>query len=131
MFATDRYIELLKRFPPRPVHSDEELARMQEVVHNLLDQPQLTEEEREYLNVLGALIYEYEETQEPIPDIYGVELLKFLLKERNLDKQELLTIFTNESTIDDILAEKQELSAIYIQELAKFFNVPVALFFPS
>lgn len=32
---------------------------MQEVINRLLDKPQLTVEEREYLNVLGSLIYEY------------------------------------------------------------------------
>jgi HTH-type transcriptional regulator/antitoxin HigA len=28
------------------------------------------------LDLLGTLIYEYEQTQDPIPDIYGVEFLK-------------------------------------------------------
>jgi HTH-type transcriptional regulator / antitoxin HigA len=131
MFATDKYLELLKQYPPRPIHSDEDLELMQEVINGLLDKPKLTAEEREYLNVLGALIYEYEENQEPIPDIYGIELLKFMLEERNLQKQDLLSIFENESTVDDILDEKQELTPTYIQELAKFFNISPALFFPS
>jgi HTH-type transcriptional regulator/antitoxin HigA len=131
MFATDKYLELLKQYPPRPIHGDEDLELMQEVINGLLDKPKLTAEKREYLNVLGALIYEYEENQEPIPDIYGIELLKFMLKERNLQKQDLLSIFESESTIDDILDEKQDLTPIHIQELAKFFNISPALFFPS
>ena len=131
MFATDKYLELLKQYPPRPIHNEEDLEMMQEVINRLLDKPQLTAEEREYLNVLGSLIYEYEENQEPIPDIYGIELLKFILEERNLQKQDLLSIFESKSTLDDIFDGLQELTPIYIQKLANFLNISPDLFFPS
>jgi len=131
MFATDKYLELLKQSPPRPIHNEEDLEMMQEVINRLLDKPQLTVEEREYLNVLGSLIYEYEENQEPIPDIYGLELLKFILEERNLQKQDLLSIFESKSTLDDIFDGQQELTPIYIQKLANFLNISPDLFFPS
>ncbi|CCH98151.1 MAG: transcriptional regulator [Microcystis aeruginosa K13-05] len=131
MFATDKYLELLKQYPPRPIHNEEDLEMMQEVINRLLDKPQLTVEEREYLNVLGSLIYEYEENQEPIPDIYGLELLKFILEERNLQKQDLLSIFESKSTLDDILDGQQELTPIYIQKLANFLNISPDLFLPS
>jgi HTH-type transcriptional regulator/antitoxin HigA len=131
MFATDKYLELLKQYPPRPIDNEEDLEMMQQVINRLLDKPQLTAEEREYLNVLGALIYEYEENQEPIPDIYGLELLKFILEERNLQKQDLLSIFESKSTRDDILDGQQDLTPIYIQKLANFLNISPDLFFPS
>lgn len=131
MFAPDKYLELLKQYPPRPIHDEEDLEMMQEVINRLLDKPQLTVEEREYLNVLGSLIYEYEENQEPIPDIYGLELLKFILEERNLQKQDLLSIFESKSTLDDIFDGLQELTPIYIQKLANFLNISPDLFFPS
>ncbi len=131
MFATDKYLELLKQYPPRPIDNEEDLEMMQQVINRLLDKPQLTVEEREYLNVLGALIYEYEENQEPIPDIYGLELLKFILEERNLQKQDLLSIFESKSTLDDILGGQQDLTPIYIQKLANFLNISPDLFFPS
>ena len=131
MFATDKYLELLKQYPPRPIHNEEDLEMMQEVINRLLDKPQLTVEEREYLNVLGALIYEYEENQEPIPDIYGLELLKFILEEKNLQKQDLLSIFESQSTLDDIRGGQQELTPVYIQKLANFLNISPDLFSPS
>ena len=131
MFATDKYLELLKQYPPRPIDNEEDLEMMQQVINRLLDKPQLTVEEREYLNVLGALIYEYEENQEPIPDIYGLELLKFILEEKNLQKQDLLSIFESKSTLDDILDGQQDLTPVYIQKLANFLNISPDLFFPS
>ena len=131
MFATDKYLELLKQYPPRPIDNEEDSEMMQQVINRLLDKPQLTVEEREYLNVLGSLIYEYEENQEPIPDIYGLELLKFILEERNLQKQDLLSIFESKSILDDIFDGLQELTPIYIQKLADFFNISPALFSPK
>lgn len=130
MFITDRYLELLHQYPPRPIDSEEKLDAMQEVVNSLLDKSELTLEERDYLNVLGTLIYEYEQTQEPIPDIYGVELLKMLLEERDLRQKDLVSIFKTESIISDILKGKRELTARHIQELANFFNLSPAVFFP-
>jgi len=78
MFDTDKYLELLKQYPPRPIHNKKELENTEKVISSFLDKIrldkiQLTIEEREYLSVLGALIYEYEETHEVIPDIYGID----------------------------------------------------------
>ncbi len=130
MYTKDRYIELLKQFPPRPIKSEEDLEMTQEIVNQLLDKPQLTEEESDYLDVLGMLIYEYEKDLDIVPDIYGVELLKVLLEERNLKQKDLVSIFKTESIVSDVLNEKRKLTTRHIQELAEFFNVSPAVFFP-
>ena len=67
MFDTGKYLELLKQYPPRLIHNKEELENTEKVVNSfldkiILDKIELTIEEREYLSVLGVLIYEYEET---------------------------------------------------------------------
>jgi HTH-type transcriptional regulator/antitoxin HigA len=132
MLTIDRnkYLELLDQFPPRLIRSEEDFEATQEVVNNLLDKPSLTAEEREYLHVLGALIYEYEETLEPIPDIYGIKLLKFLLEEHNLRQKDLVPIFKTESIVSEILNGKRDLTVRHIQELAKFFKISPEMFFP-
>ena len=136
MFDTDKYLELLKQYPPRPIHNKEEVENTEKVISSfldkiILDKIQLTIEEREYLCVLGALIYEYEETYNVIPDIYGIELLKFLLELKNLQKQDLLSIFENQSILDDIFDGQQELTTVHVQKIADFFNISPALFFPK
>ncbi|MGK7879191.1 MAG: type II toxin-antitoxin system HigA family antitoxin [Crocosphaera sp.] len=130
MYTQDRYIELLKEFPPRPIKSEEDLEATQTIVNQLLDKTQLTEEESDYLDVLGMLIYEYEKDLDIVPDIYGVELLKVLLEERNLKDKDLVSIFKTESIISDVLNEKRKLTTRHIQELAEFFNLSPAVFFP-
>ena len=137
MFDINKYLKLLEQYPPRFIRNKEELENTEKVVSSLLDKLQLdkiqlTIEEREYLSVLAVLIYEYEEkNQKLIPDIYGIELLKVLLEERDLQKQDLLSIFENQSTLDDIFDERQELTDVHIQKLANLFNIPLALFFPK
>jgi len=130
MFSQSNYIELLKKFPPRPITSEEELAATQAVIDSLLDQPELTQEEQDYLNVLGTLVYEYEQTQNFIPDIYGVELLKVLISERDLKQKDLVSVFKTESIVSDILHQKRQLTTRHIQELGEFFNLSPAVFFP-
>ena len=130
MYTQDRYIKLLKQFPPRPIKSEEELEATQEIVNQLLDKPQLTEEESDYLDVLGMLIYEYEKDLDIVPDIYGVDFLKVLLEERNLKQKDLVSIFKTESIVSDVLNEKRKLTTRHIQELAEFFKVSPSVFFP-
>lgn len=127
---TDKYIQLLQKFPPRPITSEEDLETTQSVIDKLLDQTHLTQEESDYLNVLGALVFEYEQNQEPIPDIYGVDLLKVLISERKLKQKDLVPIFKTESIVSDILNKKRQLTTRHIQELADFFNLSPAVFFP-
>jgi len=130
MNNSNAYIELLTAFPPRPVTAESELIATQETIDSLLDKGELTPDERDYLNVLGTLVYEYEQTLEPIPDIYGIELLKALIVEFDLRQKDLVPIFKTESIVSDILREKRQLTTEHIQKLAEFFCVSPAAFFP-
>jgi len=131
MLISDNYLTLLANYPPRPIKSDRELTEVQTVIDSLLDRPKLSQDESDYLNVLGTLVYEYEISQELIPDIYGIELLKALLSEFGLKQKDLVPIFKTESIVSDILNNKRQLTARHIQELADFFSVSPAVFFPG
>ena len=63
MFATEpnSYIELLQKFPPRPIKSEADLLVVQEVIDAVLDSGEMTPEKQDYINVLGILVHEYEE----------------------------------------------------------------------
>ncbi|WP_414529830.1 helix-turn-helix domain-containing protein [Nodularia chucula] len=128
---TEAYIELLTTFPPRPINSQEEFAATQKVIDSLIDQSELTKDEQDYLNVLGTLVYEYEEKHNVIPDIYGVELLKALIIELGLKQKDLVPIFQTESIISQILSGQRELTVNHINQLAKRFHISPAAFFTS
>lgn len=124
------YIELLQAFPPRPIKSEEDLEKTQAVVDSLLDKERLSQDEKDYLSLLGTLIYEYEEKQDIIPDIYGIDLLKVLIAELNLRQKDLVPIFKTESIVSDVLNGKRKLTLEHIQKLADFFHVSPTVFFP-
>ena len=130
MLHTDTYIELLKAFPPRTIKTEEDLEATQNVVDSLIDKGKSTQDERDYLNLLGTLIYEYEQTQDIVPDIFGVDLLKALIAELNLRQKDLVPIFKTESIVSDILNGKRNLTVEHIQKLAEFFDISPAVFFP-
>lgn len=128
---TDKYIQLLQKFPPRTITNDQQLAATQEVIDSLLDRAELTPEESDYLNVLGTLVFDYEQKNETIADIYGVELLKVLIAERNLRQKDLIPVFKTESIVSEILNGKRQLTVRHLQELAQFFNLSPAVFLPE
>lgn len=139
------YIELLQAFPPHPIKSESELFTTQKVIDSLIDRAPLTTDEEDYLNVLGTLVYEYERSTErillgqsicpkkslPIPDIYGIELLKVLMEEHGLRQKDLVPIFKTESIVSDILKSRRKLTTRHIQELAELFHLSPTAFFPT
>lgn len=122
------YIDLITTFPPRPITNDAELAATQNQINSILDKGKLTQDDRDYLKVLGTLVYDYEDKNEPMPTLKGVELLKALLEESNLQPKDLVPIFPSESIVLDILNEQCELTASQIKELAVFFHFSPAAF---
>jgi HTH-type transcriptional regulator/antitoxin HigA len=123
------YIELITTFPPRPITNEAELIATQNQINSILDKGKLTQDDRDYLKVLGILVYDYEDKNEPMPILKGVELLKALLEESNLQPKDLASICQSESIVLDILDGQRELTATQIKELATFFHISPADFF--
>ena len=117
------YIEMLTTFPPRPIKSSIECDEVQAVIDRLLDEQKLSEEQRDYLNLLGLLIEDYEAKVFPISDIYGVELLKVLIADRSLKQKDLVPIFKTESIVSAVLSGQRNLTVEHIENLARFFHL--------
>ncbi|MBE9057571.1 type II toxin-antitoxin system HigA family antitoxin [Sphaerospermopsis sp. LEGE 08334] len=122
------YLELITSFPPRKITSEEELTRTQNIIDELLDQGNLTPDERDYLHLLGLVVSEYEDQNYPIRDIYGVELLKVLMAELNLQFTDLISIFEDETILSDVIAGKQTLTIEHIEKLSDFFHIDPSVF---
>jgi HTH-type transcriptional regulator / antitoxin HigA len=117
------YIELITTFAPRPIKDEAELITTQNRINFILDKGNLTQDDQDYLNVLGTLLYDYEEKHEKMPILKGVALLKALLEESNLQPKDLIHICESESNILDILNGKAKLTNNQIKELAAFFQI--------
>jgi HTH-type transcriptional regulator / antitoxin HigA len=127
----EKYIDLLNAFPPRPIKSRKDFSAIQKVVDALLDAKKLSSDQKEYLNLLGMIIHEYEERVVEIPDVYGVELLNALIEEWDLKQKDLVPIFKTESIVSAVLNGHRQLTVEHIQKLATFFGLSPAVFFPQ
>ncbi|HBC42447.1 helix-turn-helix domain-containing protein [Pseudanabaena mucicola] len=125
------YIDLLTEFPPRPIYSEQDLDAVQKVVDDLIDRGNLSDDEKDYMNVLCTLVEQYEQIHHPIPDIYGVELIEALLEEFDLKQKDLVPIFKTESIVSAVLNGHRKLMTEHIEKLAGFFHVSPAVFFSN
>ncbi len=117
------YIQLITTFPPRPITNELELIATQDRINSILDSQNLSQDDRDYLKVLGTLVYDYEQQHEAIPTLKGVELLKALLEESNLQPQDLTSICGTDFNFIQILDGEYKLSKNQINSLATFFKV--------
>lgn len=100
----------MKKFPPRPITNEAELIAIQQRINYILDNRTLTQDDRDYLKVLGTLVYDYEQQHEEFPTLKGVALFKALLEESNLQPKDLVSIFGSESNVLDFLDGKVKLT---------------------
>lgn len=126
--SNQSYQQLLHSFPPRLITSEAQFWATQEVIDALIDKGDLTPDEQEYLNLLGTLVYLYEEDSVQIPELRGIPLINALLSERDLQQIDLLPIFKTESIVHALLNGHHQLTTSEIGQLAEFFSLPQDLF---
>ena len=115
----------------RLINNQTELLAIQEQIDAIVDKQNITQDDKDYLKVLGTLVYEYEQKHEPMPVLQGIELIKALMTEENLQPCDLISIFDDESTVAKVLEKKQEITAKQIQKLGDFFHVSPIMFLVS
>ncbi|TVQ07278.1 MAG: transcriptional regulator [Leptolyngbya sp. DLM2.Bin27] len=132
MFATEpeSYLQLLQKFPPRPIRTEEQFLEVQSIIDSLIDADELTSEQQDYLNLLGMLVHDYEERQGSIPDLSGIDLLRALMDEFRLKQKDLVPIFKTESIVSAVLNGQRNFTVEHIEKLADFFHISPAAFFP-
>jgi HTH-type transcriptional regulator / antitoxin HigA len=118
------YLRLVSAFPLRPLRDDEDLDEAIEVLNRMIGRADLSQAERDYMEVLGGIVEVYEAEHVVIPDVSGVELLRFLMEENGLTQASLAHIFGGKSNISEVLSGKRELSKAQIRGLSERFGLP-------
>jgi HTH-type transcriptional regulator / antitoxin HigA len=125
----DRYLELVKQFPLRPIRSDRELDKAVNAIDSLLSRPKLTAAEADYLDVLGDLVERYETDSHPIAPVSDAEMLSHLIEAKDVSQTEVAqSTGIVVSTISEILRGKRSLSRAHIGKLARYFHVSPDVF---
>jgi HTH-type transcriptional regulator / antitoxin HigA len=125
----DRYFDLVRQFPLRPIRSDRELDEAVKVIDSLLSQPSLLPEEEDYLDVLGDLVEQYESGTHPIAPFSDAVMLSHLIEAKGITQTEISeSTGIAVSTISEILGGKRSLNRSHIGKLARYFKVSPQVF---
>jgi HTH-type transcriptional regulator / antitoxin HigA len=125
----DGLLGLFAQFPPIAIQTEADLGAAQEVVDDLLGRER-DEAEELYLDLLGTLIYAYEQAHVDMPALTGLELIHALLAERELTQRDMVRagVFATASVASEVLAGKRALTTDQVRGLANFFRLPADLF---
>ena len=127
--ASDRYIQLVRAFPLRPLRSEADLDRAIAMLDNLSDRGELDGDERDYRCVLAGLVHDYESEHDPLPTMSPIEALRYLLDANGMTQAQLSEqTGIAVATISEILNEKRGISSKVREALAARFKVDPALF---
>jgi HTH-type transcriptional regulator/antitoxin HigA len=80
-----------------------------------------------FIDTLSLLIEAYDEEHYPMPEVSGIELLKFLMEQHGLKQGDLPEIGT-QGVIGDLLHGRRELNVRQIRALSERFNLPADAF---
>jgi len=131
--AKDDYLDLIRRFPLRPIRSDADNAEAIAVLEELgvrADADGLSDGEKNYMDALNQLIGVYENKHHPLPRKSSpLEVLKFLMDQHGMNTTDLGELLgSGRGQASKILNGKRELSKANIRVLADRFKVSAALF---
>ena len=130
-----KYIDLVRQYPLLCIKSNEEENAVKNRVKSLLDlydlEGELTPGQEDYLRTLNVLLSAYQSNKNLVPDLYGTNLLKVLIEERQLRQKDLVEkkIFKTESIVSEILKGKRQLTVEYIKKLSDYFKCSPSAFF--
>lgn len=128
----DRYLELIQYVPLRPIRNEDELGEAINMTHyliDLLDRRPWTKDEKDYLDVLGGLIEQYEDEHYPMPPSPDHAMLRHLIEAKGVSQAQVAKACKiAESTISAVLAGTRKLTREHVSKLARYFHVEPDVF---
>jgi HTH-type transcriptional regulator / antitoxin HigA len=126
----DDYLELVRRFPLRPIRNDTELDEAFAVLDKLVTRTRLSPGESDYLEALTHFVERYEDEHHRIDlsHLTGLDLLKSLLEENSMNASDLGRLLGNRQLGSAVLRGNRQLSKTHIRKLCERFRVSADLF---
>ena len=112
-----------------PIRDAEHYQRMVFMLEALLDEAGGNENHPAMglVDIVGDLIEDYETEHHPMPDVTGIQALKFLRAQHGL-KQTDLSEIGSQGVVSEILTGKRDLNIRQIRALSERFGVSPATF---
>jgi len=110
----------------RPIRNDADHAAALRRIEELWEAPEGSEEGDE-LDVLAVLVSVYEDARWPIDASDAVDVLRYVMEQRNLSPSDLVPYIGQRGRVYDILNRRRRLSLTMIQRLHKELGIPADL----
>ena len=112
-----------------PIRNAVHYRRMVAMLEALLDEAGSNEKHPAMglIDIVGDLIEDYEAAHHPLPDVTGVQALKFLMEQHGLKQNDLREI-GSQGVVSEILTGKRDLNIRQIRALSERFGVSPATF---
>jgi HTH-type transcriptional regulator/antitoxin HigA len=126
----DRYFDLVKRFPLRPIRSRQEHRDASEILDELLGRNELSPGQRDYVDALVHFVAEYERKafRSKMRKLTPIEVLKHLMEANNMSTTDLGEVLGTRGLASEVLNGKRGLSKTLIVKLSRRFLVDPSLF---
>ena len=127
----DRYLELVRQFPLRPIRTKREYAAATRTMEKLAvrGEDDLNSDEMDYLDVLTDLVEAYDNERCPALDEgTPVDRLKALLEESSMTTADLGRLLGNIGLASQILLGRRQLSKNHIRILSRHFKLNAGYF---
>lgn len=127
----DRYLELVRQFPLRPIRTKRDYSAAVKVMEKLAIQGEesLNKDELDYLDVLTDLVETYDSEHFPeSKDGTPLDRLKGLLEESGLSTADLGRLIGNSGLASQIMLGRRQLSKTHIRILSRHFKLDADYF---
>lgn len=127
-FNPKTYSELLSKHLPRVIKSEEENEFFLAIVEELMSRTELTSEEDTLLELLVALVEDFEDKHYQLNTSTPHSRLLHLMEARSLEIIDLVGIIDSTEVTARIVNGQQEISQKQAEALGEFFHVEPSLF---
>ena len=130
--VSDRYLELIREFPLRPIRTKADYRRAGKAVDRLAVQAEgsLSADEQDYLATLSLLIEDYDRKRRAaiIGPAEPIGLLRHLIEANDMSVTDLGDLLGSKSVASEVLRGKRALSKANVLKLASRFKVDAGVF---
>ncbi|WP_414623324.1 helix-turn-helix domain-containing protein [Calothrix sp. CCY 0018] len=127
-FNPESYGELLAKYQPKIITTDEENEQAIALAEKLEHRPNKTPEEETLLELLITLIEKFEEVNYPILKGTASSMLLHLMEAQNMTKDSFLQVFGSIENVDKVINSNLKITSQQAQELGSLFHVDASLF---
>ncbi len=128
MSVISEYRDLLVKYLPQPIHSEQAYRRALAQLERLME-PRPNAARSRLIEMLSTLIEDYESREHPTPQVPSSKMLAHLLSARGVkcaDVARQTRILP--ATLSNVLANRRGISKVNAQKLARYFKVSPLLF---